>query len=240
MRVRNLASLVSLSLALAAAPALAQQDIDKVFGGITAEAGKEYRNLESVNGGITIREGATVRSAETVNGGITVQARARLGSTETVNGGITIGADAEVGSAETVNGGIRLAAGAQVSDDVETVNGGIQAARGARIGGDATTVNGGIALTGARVGGDLKTVHGDITLAAGSQVDGGILVEKPTAGWFNSNKRVPRVVIGADAVVAGSLVFEHDVELFVHPTAKIGPVTGATAQAFTDTLPPRD
>ena len=51
---------------------------------------------------------------------------------------------------------------------------------------------------------------------------------------------MPRIVIGANSVVAGSLVFEHAVELFVHPTAKTGPITGATAQSFTDALPPRD
>jgi hypothetical protein len=51
---------------------------------------------------------------------------------------------------------------------------------------------------------------------------------------------VPRVVIGAGSVVAGSLVFEHEVELFVHTTAKIGPVTGATARPFTNDLPARE
>ncbi|MAL03335.1 MAG: hypothetical protein CL625_03520, partial [Arenimonas sp.] len=72
MRIRPLAALIPLSLALASAPAFAAEDIDKVFGGITAEAGREYGSLSSVNGGITIREGASVREAETVNGGIRV------------------------------------------------------------------------------------------------------------------------------------------------------------------------
>jgi len=102
-------------------------------------------------------------------------------------------------------------------------------------------VNGGIHLRGAEVGGDVTTTNGDITLDDGARVEGGILVEKPSLGWWNSGKsRIPRIVIGRAAVVAGSLVFEHEVELFVHPTAKIGPVTGATAQSFTDTLPKRD
>lgn len=241
MRIRTLAPLVSLSLALAAGPALAQQDIDKVFGGITAQAGQEYGSLESVNGGITIREGARVRSAETVNGGITIEAQARVGSAETVNGGITLGEGARAESVETVNGGVRLARGARVVDRLEAVNGPIKAAEQAEVGGDVENVNGAITLAGARVRGDVTTTHGDIVLSDGAQIDGGILVEKPTGGWWNSdNKRVPRIVIGANAVVVGSLVFEHEVELFVHPTAKIGPVTGATAQAFTDALPDRD
>ncbi|HEX4854781.1 hypothetical protein [Arenimonas sp.] len=240
MRVRTLASLISLSLALAAGPALAQQDVDKVFGGITAQADQEYGSLSSVNGGITVREGAKVESAETVNGGITIHDRARVGSAETVNGGITLGEGARAGSLEAVNGGIRLAKGARVDRDIEAVNGGIRVAEQAEVVGDIENVNGAITLRGAQVGGDVTTTNGDIVLAGGTHVDGGILVEKPTGNWWKSEDRqVPRIVIGANSVVAGSLVFEHEVELFVHPTAKIGPVTGATAQPFTDTLPPR-
>jgi hypothetical protein len=170
MRVSKLASFISLSLVLAAGPALAQHNVDKVFGGITAEAGQTYGSLESVNGGITIREGATVR-----------------------------------------------------------------------IGGNAETVNGAISLLGAEVGGGLTTTNGDITLARGAIVRGGLLVEKPQRQWWSTGgNRNPRVIIGANSVVEGTLVFEREVELFVHPTAKIGTVTGATAQSFTDSLPPRD
>jgi hypothetical protein len=91
------------------------------------------------------------------------------------------------------------------------------------------------------VAGQVRTTNGDITLSEGATVGGGILVEKPSTGWFSSGKsRIPRIVIGADSVVEGTLVFEREVELFVHPSARIGEVTGATAQAFTDKLPPRD
>lgn len=241
MRVRTLVSLISLSLALAAGPALAQQNVDKVFGGITAQANQEYGSLSSVNGGITVREGAKVESAETVNGGITIQDRARVGSAETVNGGITLGEGARAGSLEAVNGGIRLAKGARVDRDIEAVNGGIRADEQAEVVGDIENVNGAITLRGAQVGGNVTTTNGDIVLSGGARIDGGILVEKPTGNWWKSeDKRVPRIVIGANSVVAGSLVFEHEVELFVHPTAKTGPITGATAQSFTDTLPPRE
>jgi hypothetical protein len=89
------------------------------------------------------------------------------------------------------------------------------------------------------VGGRLHTTNGDITLARNSTVRGGILVEKPDVNWLNGDRRIPRVVIGAGCTVVGPLVFEHEVELFVHPTAKIGAVTGATAVPFTDSLPPR-
>ena len=126
MRVSKLASLIAFSLVLAAGPALAEKDIEKVFGGITAEAGQAYGSLESVNGGITIREGATVRSAETVNGGISIDDNAKVGSAEAVNGGISLGIAATARSVETVNGGIRLDERARVDQDVETVNGGIK------------------------------------------------------------------------------------------------------------------
>jgi hypothetical protein len=71
-------------------------------------------------------------------------------------------------------------------------------------------------------------------------VHGGILVEKPHGfgiHWGKESK--PRIVIGPNAVVEGELRFEREVELFVHSTAKIGKVTGATAQTYTDALPPR-
>jgi hypothetical protein len=47
-------------------------------------------------------------------------------------------------------------------------------------------------------------------------------------------------VIGPEATVQGTLRFDRQVELFVHPSAKIGTVAGAKAQAWTTTLPPRD
>jgi len=66
----------------------------------------------------------------------------------------------------------------------------------------------------------------------------GILVEKPRGISFG-RLRVPRIVIGPNAVVEGELRFEREVELFVHPKARIGKVVGATARSYTDTLPPR-
>ena len=238
MRVRKLASLVALSLLLSG-PALAQQNIDKVFGGITAEAGEHYGTLESVNGGITVREGAQVQRAETVNGGIRIATRARLGSAETVNGGITLGDVASAKSLEAVNGGISLGAGSLVEGDVETVNGGIKAGKGARVRGNVSTVNGALTFTDGEIGGRLTTTNGDITIN-GTSV-GSILVEKPSMGWLSNDRpRLPRIVIGPNSVVTGTLVFEREVELFVHSTAKIGAVTGATAQPYTGTLPARD
>ncbi|WP_313929420.1 hypothetical protein [Pseudoxanthomonas sp.] len=210
-----------LTLALATTPALAQQEISKVNGSITADAGQTYGDLDTVNGSIRIGDGVTAEDASTVNGSITV------------------GDKAVVESLETVNGAIRTGKDVNVRKDVETVNGSIFIDRGGVVGGDVETVNGAIGLVATQVGGSIETVLGDVTVGVGSKVRGGLRVQKSNAGFFNTNsKKVPRIVIGPNAEVNGPLVFERPVTLYVHTSAKIGPVTGATAKPFsTDTAP---
>ena len=100
-------------------------------------------------------------------------------------------------------------------------------------------VNGGITIKQTAVGGKLSTVGGDITIGAQSLVKGGIKVEKPHGiSW--GKPRIPRIIIGPNATVNGSLDFEREVELYVHTSAKVGTVTGATAHPYSDTLPPRN
>ena len=70
--------LLTASTAALAAPQSARHDIDKVNGGITAEAGQAYGELSTVNGGI-----------ETVNGSIFVDRGGKISEgVSTVNGGI--------------------------------------------------------------------------------------------------------------------------------------------------------
>lgn len=196
-------------------------DISKVNGSVRAEAGSEYGSLDTVNGAISVGRGARADRAETVNGSIDVDEEAIVGALETVNGGIDVGANAII------------------DNDVETVNGGIDIERGARIGGSLETVNGKIELEGAEVGKGIATVNGDVFVGTDSIVRGGILIEKPSGGWFNwgGKQRTPRVVIGPNAVVEGTLEFQRDVELYVHDSAKIGPVKGATAKRFSGERP---
>ena len=208
-----------LTLALATTPALAQQDVSTVNGSVSADAGQAYGDLETVNGSVSIAAGATVEDASTVNGSITVGDKAQAASLETVNGAIRIGKDV------------------QVRKDVETVNGSIFTDRGTIIGGNVDTVNGAIGLVGTQLAGGIETVNGDITVGIGSHVKGGIKVEKPR-GWSIKPRRDPRIIIGPNAVVEGPLVFERPVTLYVHTSARIGAVTGATAKPFsTDTAP---
>lgn len=218
--------LLALSLCLVFAAAQAHDDskhsIDRVNGGVHAEAGQIYGDLSTVNGGITVDSGAT---AETV---------------ETVNGGISIGDNASIASASTVNGGIHMGEKVRVGKDLETVNGGIRIDFNSHVGGNIGTVNGAITVRQTEVGGRVRTINGDITIGARSLVHGGILVEKPNRSGWNwgwGKQRIPRIVIGPDATVQGDLTFEREVELFVHTTAKIGKVTGATVQSYTDKLP---
>lgn len=220
-------TLLVLALALAVSPVQAHDekdengDISRVNGSITAEAGHRYGDLETVNGSIKVHEGASADDVETVNGSITLED------------------GAQVNSAETVNGSVRAGERVKVARLVETVNGSIRFGFNSRIGGDMETVNGDITVKQTEVDGQVRTVSGDIIIGARSLVRGGILVEKQHGISFGK-PRVPRIVIGPNAVVNGSLRFERKVELFVHTSAKVGTVTGATARPYTDTLPPRD
>src|SRR5690606_40004594 len=72
-----------------------------------------------------------------------------------------------------------------------------------------------------------------ITAGVGSHVKGGIKVHKPTSNWLPfviNNKRKPRIIVGPGAVVEGPLVFEREVTLYVHDSARIGPVTGRSEE----------
>ena len=215
---------LALVFAVAALPAFAQhhEEIDKVNGSITAQPGEVYDDLSTVNGSIKVEDNAQADDVETVNGSIA--------------GGDGI----RVRSLSTVNGGIRIGSQAQVADTIETVNGSIFVDRGGRIGDGVSTVNGAIGLVDTDVGGGIETVNGDVTVGVGSHVRGGIHVEKPNNnGWFQMGKqKPPRIVIGPNAQVDGALVFEREVVLYVHSTAKVGRISGATPIAFSTPTAP--
>lgn len=216
-----LAAGISLAMAFAgAAPLHAQQGINKVNGGISVDSGEVMGDLTTVNGGITLDADATAASVTTVNGGI------RLGE----------GARAQ--SLESVNGGVRLSENAQVEGELDSVNGSITLLPGARVGGDLSNVNGTITLDAAQVGGQLSTTNGSILIGKGSLVEGGLLMRKPK-GW-NYENRPPRVVIGPDAEVRGTLTFEREVRLYVHERARVGTIEGATPQRYSGSEPPSE
>lgn len=211
-----------LVLASLAATAFAQEDLSRVNGGVAVAAGERKGDLS------------------TVNGGIQVGADARAGGVSTVNGAVTLGERAQVRSVEIVNGNVRLGRGVRVEGGVQTVNGDVFADRGSRVGGDVSTVNGAIGLVGTVLAGNVASVNGDITVGIGSRVRGGIRVPV-SSSWFQiTPKRKLRIVVGPDAVVEGESRFEREVVLYVHSSARMGPVTGAEARPFDTPTPPRN
>lgn len=211
-----------LTLALAAAPALAQQNLDEISKDIVAQAGQTYGNLD------------------TISGDIRIEARASTRTVNTVSGDIELAEGATTGRIETVSGDIQAAGKVTAGKGVGTVSGDIYFDRGGRIGGDIETVSGDIGLVATEVSGGIETVSGDITVGIGSHVHGGIKIEKNDNGSSMNWGRPPRIVIGPNAVVEGALVFERPVVLHVHKTAKIGRVSGATAKTFDTPTAPKD
>jgi len=202
--------------------ALAADDISKVNGSIEIAANQQAGSLSTVNGTIHIGAGASVADVDTVNGRITLDERGVAESLKTVNGSITVEAEARVRRHVTaVNGSITLESNADVQGRVANVNGEIR-------------------LDGAHVGQGIQTVEGDIELGRQSRIEGGIHVEKHSAGWFSFSfwEDIPRVVIGPGSIVQGTLKFEGEVELYVSDTATIGAVEGAKVVRFSGERPP--
>ena len=214
---------LSLACAVAGAPAAAQEDIDKVNGSVTAEAGRQYGDLGTVNGSIRFEDGA------------------RAGDAETVNGSIRAGNDIGADDLSTVNGSIRVGERAELTGRLETVNGSIFVDSGGKVGKGVETVNGAIGLVRSEVGGGVETVNGDITIGIDSHVRGGVHVHKQGKTWMpiRFKQRKPRIIIGPGAVVDGELLFEREVSLYVHDTARVGQVTGATPVPYSTPTAPR-
>ncbi len=164
------------------------------------------------------------------------------GDVDKVNGGISIEDNSTAGTLETVNGGINVGRRSVVSGNVEAVNGGVRLHAGTQVQGRVENVNGGVSAIASTIGGGIGTVTGEIVLDQGTQVRGGIHVEKPH-GWGNliqlGDSKPPRVVIGRNSIVQSELRFDREVRLYVHQTARIGRVTGATATRYNTDEAPR-
>ncbi len=205
---------------------------------LTSPAAAAEENISKVSGSIRVDSGTTVGNLNTVNGSIKAGANARSGNISTVNGSIEVADGTKAGQLSTVNGSIR--GGRDVhAGNASTVNGQIFFDRGSAIRGDIGTVNGAIGVVGTRVDGGIEITNGDLTVGANSHVRGGIHYNKPGRQWFSFSSRSPRVVIGPGATVDGALVFERDVNLLVHETARIGEVRGATAATYSGARPPQ-
>ncbi len=200
------------------------------------------RNIDKINGSVTAEAGQAYGDLSTINGSIHIEAKARVKDVDTVNGSIRLADDVHSGGLSTVNGSIHVGTRAHIDGAIETVNGGIFVDRGGKVQRGIETVNGAIGVVDTDLGGGIETVSGDITVGAGSHVKGGLRVAKPGRSWGVrlGKPKVPRVVIGPRAVVEGALVFEREVALYVHQGARVGAVSGATAQRYNSASPPKD
>jgi DUF4097 and DUF4098 domain-containing protein YvlB len=248
--VRNLALAVTLLCALALSGCINSHDHDNAAtngagtdsGATSADSDhdNDVTGSHAINGSIHVNAGKPGGEVSTFNGSIRADDNAQLSDGHTVNGNISIGDHATATSLTTVNGGIALGQGAKVSAMVTTVNGTLALRQNSEVGGHLSNVNGAIILAGATVNGGISTVNGNIEIGANSHVRGGIVVHKPSTGFFHwwSDSDKPRVVVGPGAVVEGAMKFERAVRLYVSDTATIGTVTGATPIKFTGDQPP--
>lgn len=218
LRQLTLATLcLALSLPAFAADAARTGDISKVNGSIRIEA-------DTRNGDVS-----------TVNGSVRIGARAEVGRVSTVNGSVELADGVHAASIDTVNGRGTLGRDVQVAGAVGTVNGAIELGDGSAVGATLSTVNGGIRIGAAQVVGQIRTVGGDVEIGAGARAEGGLLIDRPR-GLFNSSRK-PRVVIGPNAEVRGTLEFRREVDLYVSNSAKIGTIVGATPVKFDGARP---
>lgn len=198
----------------------------------------EFSGGSTVNGSVTVGRNATVTGdLGTVNGTIRVAEGAKTGALSTVNGTVDVADNATIASAETVNGAITLENGVTVEEGLGTVNGAIVAGRGSKVGGDLEAVNGELELHGVTVQGAVSNVNGGMLITEGSHIAGDLVVERPSGSLED---KPPRIVIGPDSVVEGTLRFERPVRLYIHQSATVGPIRGAEAIRYAGEEPPED
>lgn len=188
--------------------------------------GEESDGATTVNGSVTVGSDAVVTGGlRTVNGSIRVGSGSTILDAKTVNGGLSMAEGVEARDLGTVNGAIKIGEKVSVDGDVSAVNGSITLKKSARVAGELGNVNGRITVDGATVEGNVKTVRGDIRLHD-AVLKSDLIVEKPSM-WSNSDKkRKPRVVIGPGSRVEGTVIIEHEVELFISESAEVGSVSG--------------
>jgi hypothetical protein len=241
MNRRLLALSVALALSVSALPLMAGTVVAPGTGkgtvnkSLEVEPGTVVKDVETVNGSIEVGDGGSADEVSTVNGSIRLGNRVGARSIETVNGAIRAGDALTVADdIETVNGSIEIGTGAAIGGSLATVNGSIRASQG-EVREDVETVNGKLGLSAMRIGGDVELVNGRVELMDGSVVAGDVRVResKRSGGWWGSKPKPPVVIIGAGSEVRGRIVIENpDTRLYVHETARVGAVEGATAQPF--------
>jgi hypothetical protein len=190
----------------------------------------------TINGVITVGAGAVIDGGlRTMNGAIRVGADAQTGDLTIINGGITLAKGAHAGKLEGVNSPVTLGKNVLINSDIVIVNGDLRTASGTRVDGSAAIVNGNMALCGTVVSGRLSFVNGIVWLADSSTVQGDITAKQPKGS--TENNPPPVVIIGAHAIVGGSIIFERPGQLYVSDSAVIHGVQGVTPAKFSGDMP---
>ena len=233
MRQAGIIALLVGCLLIAGCGSGSVNDTIRIADGETREGG-----ARSVNGSIIVGTGANLEgNISSVNGNVDVDEEATVGDVKTVNGAIRLGTGATAGNVDSVNGNVRARRSVQIAG-VRLVNGGLDTEAGTVVAGDVYMVNGTADLRGTRVTGDIITYGGQVNLADGSEVAGNIVIRKPK-GSFSANDK-PRIVIGPDSRVAGKVLAEREIRLFVHESAAIGGAEGAEPESYADSLESMD
>lgn len=219
-----------LSIGLSACNYSANENIE------VPEGASHRGDATTINGDVEVGKNADASSSnfKTVNGRIVVQDGAQVNDCATVNGSMRVGDRAVAGDLRTVNGDLRVGRDSRVEGRIQLVNGSVELSPGSHVDGDVGTINGKIEMRSAQVVGDLSNVNGGMLITQGSEVRGDLTVRE--AG-DDRHSEPPRIVIGPDTRIVGSLVFERPVELYVHDSAQIGEVTGAQVNRFSGNEP---
>ena len=201
-------------------------------------------DFETVNGNVTVEDGVQLDSTSevsSVNGSVRVGSTAQVGDVETVNGSVKLGDYTRAENVSTVNGSIRLGKNVAVAGNVESVNGSLTAKSASTISGNMENVNGRITVEGAQVSGSVTNYNGGMLITDGAVIGGDIRVKKPRRnGWSRDSRKKPKIVIGPNVRVSGEMVFEQEVNLYIHDSASVGSITGAEAISFSGDRPERD
>jgi acyl-[acyl carrier protein]--UDP-N-acetylglucosamine O-acyltransferase len=166
-----------------------------------------------------------------------IESGAHVADVGVVNGSVSIQDDVEMQGLSSVNGSVTIGRNARVSRSLSSVNGSLTVDQGSQVGGKVATVNGTISLRAVAVTEDVETNNGNILLSDGTTVDGDVRIKKSKWSW-GGKRRQPKVVIGPNVVVRGAIDAEQPVRLWVHDSASVGEIRGATVQHYSGDAPP--
>jgi len=198
------------------------------------------RNVSNVNGRIVVGTGMQVNDVETVNGRILIEDGAVARVVESVNGRIEIGgSSAQIAAVESVNGRITADNGGNITGTADSVNGRIHFSN-VTVGKSIRTNNGDIRLYDVVVGENVETEHGDISLE-NSIIENDLIIREKRfsalSDLFNWNFGEQRVVVGPGSEIKGTLLAQEEITLYVHDTAIVNNIIGATPRSFSGSRP---